>query len=180
MQNTGGNDFSLQQFEYCYLVEDTDPRAREMKIYIPKLMGQMSGGNKKVSKPIDKSSIINASDCDTGSASSVQSANYILAPVQLELAHRHKLHDCPGNCINLVHSAMTCHSGTSTLKPCPHFHHDHHFPHTTDGTGGVIPANTQLICMFMDQNPNNCIVTRIWCKFPDGTTNGTAVNEHRG
>nr|DAR84738.1 MAG TPA: hypothetical protein [Caudoviricetes sp.] len=178
MQNVGGNNFSLNQFEYCYLVEDTDPCARTMKIYVPKLMGQKNASNSTTNASIDQSSFINSQDSRLESSSNVQSANYIVARVQLPLAHRHKFHDCPGNCPNKVHDAQTCCPGTSTLKDCPHFHHDHHFPHL--GDKGLMPKGTRLICMFMNDDPNDCIVTRLEVMFPDGTMNpGEPVNEHR-
>ena len=63
MQNAGGNDFSLNQFEYCYLVEDTDPCATEMKIYVPKLMGQKTGSANTNKASVDQTSFMNSSDC---------------------------------------------------------------------------------------------------------------------
>lgn len=178
MENSGGSGFKLNQFEYCYLVEDTDPCAREMKIYVPKLQAQTTGSSKSATTGVDQSSFMNADDCKLQSSNKVESAGYIVAPVALELAHRHKIHDCPGNCPNATHDAVTCHTGTSHLKPCPHFHHDHHFPH--DESTGMIPANTQMICMFMGENATDCIITRMWCKFPDGTIQpGNPPDEHR-
>ena len=96
MQNAGGNDFSLDQFEYCYLVEDTDPCATQMKIYVPKLMGQKTGSANTNQSGVDQTSFMNSGDCKLESSSQVQSANYIIARVQMPLAHRHSFHDCPG------------------------------------------------------------------------------------
>ena len=43
-----------------------------------------------------------------------------------------------------------------------------------------MPKGTRLICMFMNDDPNDCIVTRLEVMFPDGTMNpGEPVNEHR-
>ena len=147
MQNAGGNDFSLDQFEYCYLVEDTDPCATQMKIYVPKLMGQKTGSANTNQSGVDQTSFMNSGDC-------------------------------PGNCVNLVHGAQTCCPGTSDLKVCHHFHHDHHFPH--EGDKGLIPKGSRLICMFMNHDPNDCIVTRMEVMFPNGQINPMEpADEHR-
>lgn len=178
MQNAGGNDFSLDQFEYCYLVEDTDPCATQMKIYVPKLMGQKTGSANTNQSGVNQTSFMNSGDCKLESSSQVQSANYIVARVQMPLAHRHSFHDCPGNCVNLVHGAQTCCPGTSDLKVCHHFHHDHHFPH--EGETGLIPKGSRLICMFMNHDPNDCIVTRMEVMFPNGQINPMEpADEHR-
>lgn len=96
----------------------------------------------------------------------------------MPLAHRHSFHDCPGNCVNLVHGAQTCCPGTSDLKVCHHFHHDHHFPH--EGDKGLIPKGSRLICMFMNHDPNDCIVTRMEVMFPNGQINPMEpADEHR-
>lgn len=149
----------LEQFEYCYLVEDTDPEATTMKIFIPKLMGNMSMGNNKSSKSVNKQALMN--DDGGGIDSSVETQNYIVAKVQDPYMHKHKHHDCPGNCVNVSHD-NTCPS-TSILKPCNHFHHDHHFPHL--GEYGKIPKGAQMICCIMNKNVKDIIVTRMWCRW---------------
>ena len=98
----------------------------------------------------------------------------------MNIAHRHKFHDCTpqaANCPNATHSAFTCHSGTSCLKPCPHFHHDHHFPHVDDK--GKIPKGSRVILLFMNHDINDAIVTRLECKFPEGAKYPDPPNEHR-
>lgn len=175
MENAGARGFKLNQFEYGFLVEDTDPRARTMKVECPKLTGTLAGGDKPTNNPVQKSAMLNDSSSELQSASSVSTKDFIVAKVCLELAHRHYFHDCPGTpCPNATHDAVTCHGGTSHLVPCPHYHHDHHFPH--DGNN-VIPKGTKVILLFMDENVNDCYVTRLWCEFPDGTTNGTPPRE---
>ena len=39
MKNAGDASFNIELFEYGYLVEDTDPCATSMKVYVPKLSG---------------------------------------------------------------------------------------------------------------------------------------------
>ena len=177
MENTGARNFKLNQFEYGFLVEDTDPRARVMKVECPKLTGTLSGGDKPTNNPIQKSNMLNDSESELQSSDTVSSKDYIEAKVSLELAHRHKWHDCTPqspNCVNAVHTAFTCCPGTSDLKPCYHYHHDHHFPHNSEG---MIPKGTKVILLFMDDNVNDCYVTRLWCEFPDGQTQGDPPRE---
>ena len=149
----------FEQFEYCYLVEDTDPEATSMKIFVPKLMGNMSMSNKTSKKNVNKQCLMN--DDDSGVDSSVQTQNFIVGKVQDPYMHKHSFHDCPGNCPNVQHG-NTCGS-ESILSPCPHFHHDHHFPHL--GEHGKIPAGAQLICCIMNKNIKDIIVTRMWCRW---------------
>lgn len=148
----------FDQLEYCYLVEDTDPEAMTMKIYVPKLMGNMSMGNKKTKVSVDTNSLMNSDDTVD---SSVETQNFITARVQDSYMHKHSFHDCPGNCPNTSHS-NTCGSN-SLLASCPHFHHDHHFPHL--GDHGKIPKGAQLICCIMNKNIKDIIVTRMWCRW---------------
>ena len=165
---TENEGFKLELFEYGYLVEDTDPTAEVFKVYVPKLQGNTQGGSGKSKERIDSSNFANSSDSDLESADSAGTKEYIEVPVSPEymIAHRHNFHDCPNNCVNAVHSAMTCHSGTSNLKPCPHFHHDHHWPHTEEM--GKIPKDSRVIILFMNHDVNNGLVTRLECKFPSG------------
>ena len=152
----------FNQLEYCYLVEDTDPEAMEMKIFIPALMGGMGGySNQKKKKSVNTDALINSDDSDTEVDSSVSTQGYILARVQDSYQHKHKHHDCPGNCPNVSHG-NTCGS-SSKLSPCPHFHHDHHFPH--EGEYGKIPKGAQMICLIMNKNPKDIIITRMLCRW---------------
>jgi hypothetical protein len=176
MENSTDRGFKVNQFEYGYLVEDTDPCARTMKVSCPKLNGMQSGSSGTSNEPVSKSAFANDSSSSLDSNSTVSGQEYITAKVTLELAHRHSFHDCDGcPCPNKVHSASTCHPGISCLKPCNHYHHDHHFPHL--GETGMIPKGTKVILLFMDPAGNDAYVTRFWCEFPDGTTNGTPPRE---
>jgi hypothetical protein len=178
MENVTSNGVKLNQLEYGYLVEDTDPCARTMKVECPKLTATLAGGGDTHKGSINNSKFANSGDCSVGSGSTSTEGNYITAKVCLEVAHRHSFHDCPGcPCPNATHDAITCHPGTSHLVRCDHYHHDHHFPHL--GETGMIPAGTKVILLFMDNNPKDCYVTRLWCEFPDGTTNGTPPRERR-
>lgn len=178
MENVTSTGVKLNQLEYGYLVEDTDPCARTMKVDVPKLSGCLAGGSGSRQESINNSAFANSSECSAGSGSTSSEQNYITAKVCLELAHRHSFHDCPGcPCPNKVHDVVICEVGTSHLKRCDHYHHDHHFPHL--GETGMIPAGTKVIVLFMDENPKDCYVTRLWCEFPDGTTNGDPPRERR-
>lgn len=174
---TENKNFQLEILEYAFLAEDTDPCAEVFKIYVPKLQGNTQGGSSSNTETTDSSAISN--DTNSGSTSSTaEKQQYINARVSPEymIAHRHKFHDCPGNCVNLTHTAQTCHSGTSTLKVCHHFHHDHHWPHV--GDKGMIPAGSRVIVAFMNHDPNDAIVTRLICDFPSGGT-PNPPDEHR-
>ena len=176
MEGSTSRGFQLNQLEYGYLVKDTDPCARTMEVFCPKLNAMQSGGADVSKEPVSKSSFANDSESSLDSGSSIESKQSIVAKVCLEVAHRHSFHDCEGcPCPNKVHSAETCHVGTSRLNPCNHYHHDHHFPHM--GETGLIPAGTKVILLFMDPAGNDVYVTRLWCEFPDGTTNGTPPRE---
>jgi hypothetical protein len=165
---TENEGFKVELLEYGYLVKDTDPTAKTFEIYVPKLQGNTTGSDKSTSSSIDGSNFGNSSDTDFGGGKSATEKGNITARVsdEIMIAHRHKFHDCPGNCPNKVHSAQTCHAGTSTLVDCPHFHHDHHWPHL--GETGMIPANSRVIVLFMNHDIKDAIVTRIECKFPNG------------
>ena len=177
MKGAGSSDFELELFEYGYLVQDTDPCATTMEIMVPKLQGMTTGSASTSTSKVDKSAFANSSDSQLQSSNTSTEAGSIVAKVAMPLAHRHSFHDCPGNCVNLVHSAETCHTGTSTLKVCHHFHHDHHFPHL--GDKGKIPANSKVIVLFMNHDPKDAWVTRICCEFPDGATPPPPPDEHR-
>ena len=150
----------LNQLEYCYLVEDTDPKATQMKIFIPKLMGGIKPSGSTGNKQINTGALMNDGD-GVSVAASVSTQNYILAKVVDPYEHKHKHHDCPGNCVNSSHGNTCC--GTSILSPCPHFHHDHHFPHI--GEYGIIPSGTKMICLVMDGNLKDIWVTRFLCRW---------------
>lgn len=176
MQNQGGSTFHLNQFEYGYLVEDTDRNATSMKIFIPKLMGVEGGGTGRGSVSVDKGIVMNKDKNSVGTTSSVATKQYMDVPVVLPYEHQHPEHNCQGyngqnNCPNTNHQNKCHHPGPSILAPCPHDHHDHHFPHL-GGRYGKIPAGSRVIVMFMDNNVNDCRVTRMICDFPNGLTNG--------
>jgi hypothetical protein len=165
---------NFEQLEWCYLVEDTDPEATEVKIYIPKLMGNMSMDSKQQKATVNTTALKNsapASDGNSGGntqeatssnvSGSVTKQNYIVAKMQDPLMHQHKHHNCPGNCPNTNHS-NTCGS-SSILSSCPHYHHDHHLPH--EGEYGKVPAGAKMICLIMNKNLKDVIVTRLWCRW---------------
>ena len=156
----------LDLFEYGYLVEDTDPNATKMKVYIPKIMGGMAPSATPTKTSIDTNSLMNDGDSSGGEDvsvdNSVQTQNYIEAPVTLAYSHEHSFHNCPGNCVNVSHPC-SC-PGSSTLAPCPHFHHDHHFRHMDEK--GKVPKGSRVICLIMNKNPKDVRVTRLCCDFP--------------
>ena len=152
------NAQGMDQLEYCYLVEDTDPEAMEMKIYIPKLMGNIAPGNTRSSMSYNSGAVENGG----GGGGSVQTQNFIVAKVQDSYQHKHHFHDCEGcPCPNKNH-VNTCGS-TSKLAVCKHFHHDHHFRHL--GDHGPIPKGAKLICLMMNGSIKDIIVTRMWCRW---------------
>ena len=158
----------LELLEYGFLYEDTDPTASVFKVRIPKLQGSAPAGAGSQKSSIDGSNFANDSSTEMQSAKTASEKPYLELRVSPEImiAHRHSYHDCPGNCVNAVHSAFTCHAGTSNLKPCPHFHHDHHWPHV--GKNGKIPKNSRVIVLFMNHDPKDGLVTRLICDFPSG------------
>ena len=163
----------FDQIEYCFLAEDTEPEAVEVKICIPKLMGQMSMGNETTKTPVDKTAVMNDDGC--GVKGSTETQNYIIAKMQDPYEHKHGHHDCQSkitgqdNCPNKTHNdSCGC---TSHLKNCDHFHHDHHLPHKGQygemGRGGYVPKGTQMICVIMNRNIKDIIVLRAWCRWND-------------
>ena len=48
MPDSGMPGIHLNQFEYAYAVEDFDPAAEYIKVYIPKLMGTIQASPKSV------------------------------------------------------------------------------------------------------------------------------------
>ena len=68
------------------------------------------------------------------------------------------------NCVNKSHSNTCHHPGSSILAPCSHDHWHYHFNNEPVG-GGNIPAGAKLIVMFMDNNINDCWVTRFICHY---------------
>jgi len=149
----------MQQFEYCFLAEDTSPDATQVKIFIPKLQGMMPMSNSTQSSSFSGSSLKNEGG---GSGGSVTQAGYITARMQDPYSHKHSFHDCPGNCPNVSHD-NTCGS-TSCLNTCNHFHHDHHLRHV--GEHGTVPAGSRMICCIMNGSVKDIIVTRLEVKFP--------------
>lgn len=169
--------FQLELLEYAFLSEDTDPCASVFKLYVPKLAGTMNNTSSTEMVISDSSSIAN--DTGSGGNNSSEKGSLIEARVSPEImiAHRHDFHDCPGNCVNQTHQCQTCHSGHGTLKPCQHYHHDHHWPHL--GTNGMIPKGSRVIVLFMNHDPKDGIVTRLICDFPDGAETPQPPKERR-
>lgn len=164
-----GAGLKLNPLVYGYLVEDTPCDATVMKMYIPKLMGLAGGGSGQVTENINSG--VSATG---GGAGSVTSKQYIEVKVCDPYAHRHPTHDCQGydgsdNCPNKKHQNTCHHPGDSILKPCPHTHHDHHFPHMDNG---MIPSGTRFIIIVMDDNPSDLRVTRLICEYPEGKQPG--------
>ena len=171
MKGMGSTELELNMFEYATLAEDTDPNATEVKVIVPKLSGAMDSPENEQEKQVDQSKFANSSDSKLESGSSSKVSGAITVKVVHSGAHRHKHHDCwpqSSNCPNATHTAFTCHSGTSDLVTCMHFHHDHHMPHLAEF--GMIPKGTKVIVLFMDNNPNDGYLTRWLFEFPNGGT----------
>ena len=164
MRNSEDTGFELNLFEWGYLAEDTDPQAQTMKVYIPKIHGKMTGSDNVDNESVDNSAFANDSSSEVSASQNVEKPKFVVCDVALEFAHRHKWHDCPGTpCPNATHDAVVCHTGTSHLKKCLHYHHDHHFPH--DEKTKLIPKGAKVIVLFMDKDLSQGIVTRMWCEF---------------
>lgn len=169
MNSGGGSSQKLNQFEYCFLAEDTACDAEKMKVVIPKLSSVAGGGNGTSTSSVNKSSLSNNI---SGVDNSVSSQQYVEVKVQMKLEHQHPECDCWNasggkNCPNESHKNTCHHPGDSILSPCRHHHHDHHFPHDSNG---MIPQGTRLICLCMSDDPSDIYVTRFICEFPSGKT----------
>lgn len=168
--NSGNTGVSLNQFEYAYAVENFKPDAEFIKVYIPKLMGTINAEAKTQKNQIDKSVFANSSTCQVTGATSVTSQGYILARVVDKRNHTHPHMFCfnpyygTNNCVNKSHSNTCHHPGSSILAPCMHDHWHYDFNNEPVG-GGDIPAGAKLIVMFMDNNINDCWVTRFICHY---------------
>lgn len=151
------------QIEYCELAEDTSVEALTMKIFVPKLQGLMNMTTEAQDSSVNKNIVIN--DDGGGVSSSCKNNAPIVARVVDPPMHKHSHHDCEGcPCPNASHG-NTCGS-SSILSVCPHYHHDHHFPHPGDDRVGTIPAGTKMICIMMNNNPKDIWVTRWLCEWP--------------
>lgn len=167
---SGTPGVQVNQFEYAYAVEPFDPAATHIKVYIPKLMGDISASNRTENKSVNQSVFCNGSDCPASTASSVKAQGYILAKVVDKRNHTHPHLFCNNpwygtdNCPNRSHSNTCHHPGSSILAPC---YHDHwHFDYNNEPVGGGnIPAGAKLIVMFMDNDINDCWVTRFICHY---------------
>lgn len=168
--NSGITGVHLNQFEYAYAVEDFDPEAEFIKVYIPKLMSNITAQPKTQKSAVNRSVFINSSECKVSSAANVAAQGYILARVVDKRNHQHPHLFCyntkygKNNCVNKSHSNTCHHPGSSILAPCMHDHWHYHF-NNEPVNGGNIPAGAKLIVMFMDNNINDCWVTRFICHY---------------
>lgn len=167
---SGSSGIEFNQFEYAYSVEPFDPEATEIKVYIPKLMGNSEASPKTAPKTINKNVFCNSNSCQVTNASSITSQGYIVAKVVDKVNHQHPHLHCVNtkygcdNCPNRVHSNDGHHSPNSYLKKCYHDHWHYHFNNEPCG-GGPIPAGAKLIVMFMNNDINDCWVTRFICHY---------------
>ena len=165
---SGQGGIKINQLEYAYAVEAFDPEAEYIKVYVPKLMSNVTAKPATESKPVNKGVFENASSCQVSGASSVSTQGYIVARVVDKVYHNHPHLQCNNaqygtdNCPNRVHDNTCPHK--SMLKPCYHDHWHFHFNNEPVG-GGYIPAGAQLIVLFMDGNINDCWVTRFICHY---------------
>lgn len=170
MPDSGMPGIHLNQFEYAYAVEDFDPAAEYIKVYIPKLMGSVQASPKSQKTTLDRSTFANSPNCKVTGSSSVSSQGYILARVVDKRNHTHPQLFCfnpvygTNNCVNRSHSNTCHHPGSSILAPCKHDHWHYDFNNEPVG-GGNIPAGAKLIVMFMDGNLTDCWVTRFICHY---------------
>lgn len=163
---SAGVDFC--QFEYAYAAEDFPASAEFIKVYIPKLMGNIEASPKKKTVRINKGVFSNSQDTAASSASKVSTQGYIVARVVDKRNHTHPWLFCNNpyygtdNCPNRSH-ANTC-PHQSILSPC---YHDHwHYDFNDEPVGGAnIPAGAKLIVMIMDENLTDVWVTRFICHY---------------
>ena len=167
---SGSSGVQINQLEYAYAVENFDPAAEYIKVYVPKLMGNMEAKPKVENKPINSSTFGNGADCPATGSSSIKAQGYIVARVVDKRNHTHPWYFCnhpkygTDNCPNRAHCNTCHHPGSSILAPCYHDHWDYDFNNEPVG-GGMIPAGAKLIAMFMDNNINDCWVTRFICHY---------------
>lgn len=165
---SGTPGIKVNQLEYAYSVEAFDPEAEYIKVYVPKLMSNIPAEPKTKKKSVDQSIFGNSPDCDIESSNTVTTQGYILARVVDKVYHNHPHLQCNNatygtdNCPNRVHDNTCPHK--SKLKECYHDHWHYHFNNEPVG-GGFIPAGAQLIVLFMDNNINDCWVTRFICHY---------------
>lgn len=166
MENATGTNYRLELLEYGFVAEDTPCTARTVKVKCPKLQAMKSGSANTSTQSVNPSNFINADVVEFDFSETIEDPDCIVAKMSLQLAHRHKFHDCEGcPCPNKDHPGDSCHPVTGHLNPCDHYHHDHHFPHDKKG---MIPEGTKVILLFMNHDQKDCYVTRLWCEFPGG------------
>ena len=165
---SGQGGVKLNQFEYAYAVEAFKPSAEFIKVYIPKLMAKIPAQPKKDTKQILGGIFNNSFDCKVTSSNTVTTQGYILAKVVAKRNHQHPWFHCyntkygEDNCPNRVHDNTCEHK--SILRKCVHEHWHYDFDNEKVD-GGNIPAGAKLIVMFMDNNINDCWVTRFICEY---------------
>ena len=171
MPASGTPGVSLNQLEYAYAVEDFSPDADFIKVYIPKLMGNVVATPNSEKQNLDRSTFANSSKCKVTGSSSVTSQGYILARVVDKRNHTHPHLFCNNpyygtdNCPNRSHHNNCHHPSNSILANCTHDHWHYDFNNEPVG-GGNIPAGAKLIVMFIDGNLTDCWVTRFICHYP--------------
>ncbi len=167
---SGSTGVNLNQIEYAYAAEDFPASAEFIKVYIPKLMGNIQASPKKETHTINKGVFSNSADTAASGASSVKTQGYIVARVVDKRNHTHPWLFCNNpyygtdNCPNRAHANTCHHPGSSILAPC---YHDHwHYDFNDEPIGGAnIPAGAQLMVLIMDNNLNDVWVTRFICHY---------------
>lgn len=170
VSNSGQTGASFNQLEYAYAVEDFPASAEFIKVYVPKLMGNISASPKKESSQINAGVFSNSADTKASSASSASKQGYIVARVVDKRNHTHPWLFCNNpyygtdNCPNRAHCNTCHHPGSSILAPC---YHDHwHYDYNDEPVGGAnIPAGAKLIVLIMDNNINDVWATRFICHY---------------
>ena len=167
---SGSTGAEFNQIEYAYAVEDFPASSEFIKVYIPKLMGNIEASPKKKTLPINASVFSNSADSSASQASSASTQGYIVARVVDKRNHTHPWLFCNNpyygtdNCPNRSHANCCHHAGPSILAPC---YHDHwHFDFNDEPVGGAnIPAGAKLMVLIMDNNINDVWVTRFICHY---------------
>ena len=167
---SGSSGVDFNQLEYAYAAEDFPADAEYIKVYIPKLMGNIPASPKKETAPINSGVFNNSADTKASGKASVSKQGYIVARVVDKRNHTHPWLFCNNpwygtdNCPNRSHCNTCHHPGSSILSPC---YHDHwHYDYNDEPVGGGnIPAGAQLIVLIMDNNLSDVWVTRFICHY---------------
>ena len=167
---SGSSGVHFNQIEYAYAVEDFPASSEFIKVYIPKLMGNIKASPKKENVRVDSSVFANSSESPSGAPATASKQGYIVARVVDKRNHTHPWLFCNNpwygtdNCPNRAHANTCHHPGSSILAPC---YHDHwHFDFNDEPVGGSnIPAGAKLMVLIMDDNLNDVWVTRFICHY---------------